>query len=596
LLATSIQDIQEAMAAIHFVVVQAMMMMFSPLISFYYFFDSQSDAAEEGEEKQLQEERRRHRVGGTGGANADDTVGAKGSKSKDGFEAVATEDKNEAKQAATVAVAQGAMGEDEVKTDQNLMKEQMEATQIPHQEFFKKTRRVDKLFARLYSRRKKLLSKLEDMDTNNNGFTSWDEWWYAVRTLAANQKELDANEAAGSTAASGRGSDDFSQFGIGIKLPEGRSAGGRRMSTAQKVRASMTLDLKQGDLEKLAKVHADATKKGEGDGAPVRSADDIIAGTGKKGRSSMVKTKKASAGDGGDANDKMADGEAADGNLGTITEEGDEEDEGDEKGEKKKTKSKGMDFGLFSLEAEGDDDDDDGSSSSSSSEDEDDDDEKDAEPAAVVTGRKMSVMGGLPGLRKGSVLGGGLPGLRKGSVMGGGIQLTTIPARRRESNLPGLDQLQQSGAGSKQGGRRESRLGLGLSGGAVKGAVKGAAVAGRRGRRQSRMAGASSKQSRSLSATRTKSKTFQHLGTDYMREAEALTLFEVLAAQQRAAQKEQGKEGSMSKVVGIDYRLLREELRPFVARIPVYIVRRAVFKRNAHTTLSTVLALQVHYL
>jgi hypothetical protein len=113
-------------------------------------------------------------------------VGAKGSKSKGGFEAVATEDKHEAKQAADVAVAQGAMGEDEVKTDQNLMKEQMEATQIPHQEFFKKTRRVDKLFARLYSRRKKLLSKLEDVDTNNNGFTSWDEWWYAVRTLAAN--------------------------------------------------------------------------------------------------------------------------------------------------------------------------------------------------------------------------------------------------------------------------------------------------------------------------------------------------------------------------------------------------------------------------
>jgi hypothetical protein len=174
------------MAAIHFVVVQAIMMMFSPLISFYYFFDSQSDAAEEGVEKELQEQRRRQRVGGTGASDADGAP-PKSTKNKDGFEPVATEDDDaqEAQTAAAVAVAHGSIGNpevDEVKTDQQLMKKQMEAKQIPHKEFFRKTRRVDKLFAKLYSRRKKLLAKLEDIDTNNSGYTSWAEWWYVLHT------------------------------------------------------------------------------------------------------------------------------------------------------------------------------------------------------------------------------------------------------------------------------------------------------------------------------------------------------------------------------------------------------------------------------
>jgi hypothetical protein len=325
----------------------------------------------------------------------------------------------------------------------------------------------------------------------------------------------------------------------------------------------MTHDLKQGELEKLAKVHTGATGKDreKKEDEHAMSADDIIAGTGRKGRSSMLKVKAKTVSEKAEG-EKAAEGQGDDG-LGTIAEEGNEEED-------KGSNTTSFLGGMFELEKEETDE---GSSSSSSSDDEDDEDDK-QEVVGAAAGRKMSVMGGA---RKTSILGGAA-----------GIQLTAIPARRRESNLPGLAQLQQPGAGSKHGGRRESRLGLGLA--------TGGATAQTRGRRQSRIA-AAAKTNRSLSATRTssvgaRSRKFQHLGSDYMREDEARTLFEVLLAQQRAAQKEQGKEGSMSKL-GIDYRLLRNELRPFVARIPVHIVRRAVFKRNAHATLTTVLALQV---
>ena len=76
----------------------------------------------------------------------------------------------------------------------------------------------------------------------------------------------------------------------------------------------------------------------------------------------------------------------------------------------------------------------------------------------------------------------------------------------------------------------------------------------------------------------------------YLQDLEVEVIYNILQASQK--ERAAGKGGAAAQRDTIDYKLLRKDLRPFVPRIPVGIVRRAVYHQNQQETMINVHTLQ----